>query len=111
MTRVCRARVVGAVVSGERDAESSREVGEIVGSPTVTQGDRDGDRLRESANGEVSRIADECREQHVHVELVQQEGQQRSRPPERGCTIGEQAKAGRSKRATPVLEISLTLSP
>ena len=95
----------------ERDTESSREVGEVVRSPTVTQGDRDSDRLRILANRQVSDIADKLEEAVLRVELVEQEGEERSRPTECRRTLGEETKDAGAERSAPALEVSLVLPP
>jgi hypothetical protein len=77
----------------------------------VTQGNRDGHRLRVLANWQVSEIADKLEEAVLRVELVEQEGEERSRPTECRRTLGEETKEAGTERTAPALEVSPVLPP
>jgi hypothetical protein len=77
----------------------------------VAQGDRDGDRLRIAADGQVAGTADERSEERLDVELVEQYVQKRPRPAHSRGAFGEEPKKTGTDRTTPVLEVSDVLLP
>ena len=77
----------------------------------MTKRNRDGDRLRILADREVSKVADQLEEAIVGLELVNEEGEERSRPTERRGALGEEVQEAGTQRAAPALEVSLVLPP
>jgi hypothetical protein len=87
------------------------ELGEIVWPPTLTHGERDGDRVRVAAGREVTRVADERPKQVINVEFVEEEDQEYSRRHKRRRTFGEQPKEAGAERAAPAFDVSTVLLP
>jgi hypothetical protein len=77
----------------------------------VAQGDRDGDRLRIAADGQMAGTADELSEELLGVELVEQYVQKRPRPAHGRGAFGEQPKETGTDRTTPTFEVSDVLLP
>ena len=115
LRRACGGRVCGSypLPRGrcERDAQSFGETCEIVRPPTVAQGDRDGDRLRVAADGQLAGAADELGEERFGVELVEQQLQEPPRPAQGRGAFGEEPKETWADRAAPAFEVSDVLLP
>ncbi len=96
---------------GQCDAQSLGEAGEFVRPPTVTQRDRDRDRLRVAADGQVAGIPDKVPEGVLRTDLVEDQGQERARPGERRGAFGEEPKEVGAERTAPAFDVSDVLLP
>jgi hypothetical protein len=77
----------------------------------MPKGDRNSDRLRIAADRQGAGTADELREELLRMELVEQQGQERTRPGERRGTFGEEPKQAETKRTAPAFGVSYVLVP
>src|SRR5579864_2499227 len=74
---------VGLVIIGERDMELLGEAREPLTSPAATQCDSDREQARPVPRRNAMEIADEVREESIGIQLLDDDLQERRRPPQR----------------------------